>query len=256
MYNKIACVVGAKKLKNLVIFLLFVSFLEAHNFRRFPSYNSTLERAKREECGFSCGDGTCILVENICDGISDCTDGSDETENRCSSFLCPPYLFKCGYGACITREKICDGIKDCADNSDENGDLCSTNISPFSFKYTFHCQNNDYINAYLACDGRKDCKDGSDETNKLCKDIPCPSFLLKCNYGACIDKNARCNGTKECADGSDEFECDGTTPSTDPSVPSDCIPKYPRNGQHSFTNISGKFLGFYLNTLLFVLNKQ
>jgi len=32
----------------------------------------------------------------------------------------------------------------------------------------------------------------------------CQSYLFRCNYGACVDKNVLCNGVKECVDGSDE----------------------------------------------------
>ncbi|KRT84439.1 lipoprotein receptor [Oryctes borbonicus] len=48
------------------------------------------------------------------------------------------------------------------------------------------------------------CADGSDETKKQCGNSPCPTFLFKCNYGACIEKNKVCNGEKDCADNSDE----------------------------------------------------
>lgn len=32
----------------------------------------------------------------------------------------------------------------------------------------------------------------------------CPGSAFRCNYGACISKNAKCNGKNDCVDGSDE----------------------------------------------------
>lgn len=32
----------------------------------------------------------------------------------------------------------------------------------------------------------------------------CQSYLFRCNYGACVDRNSLCNGIKDCVDGSDE----------------------------------------------------
>nr|XP_022904317.1 modular serine protease-like [Onthophagus taurus] len=218
MDNKFESVFGDNKLKILVIFLLCISFSEAHNFWKFPSYNSTLSRVKRQNCGFNCANGDCISTDNVCDGTVECKDGSDETEKMCSALPCPSFLFKCNYGACINKEKLCNGIKDCADNSDETGQGCTTGSSACS-PTEFRCQNDECINAFLVCDGRKDCSDGSDETVDSCRGNVCASFLIKCNYGACVDKNSRCNGIKECADGSDEFGCDSTPPVTSVVVP-------------------------------------
>lgn len=36
----------------------------------------------------------------------------------------------------------------------------------------------------------------------------CPKNTYRCNYGACVARDARCNGVINCADNSDELYCD------------------------------------------------
>lgn len=58
------------------------------------------------------------LSSQVCDGVVDCRDLSDETS--CS--YCPDNHIHCGAGkVCITMEKRCDGKNDCPDGSDEKG---------------------------------------------------------------------------------------------------------------------------------------
>lgn len=77
---------------------------------------------------YGCGSGQCIDVSDTCNGIRDCSDGSDETLLLCETLVCPQYTFRCKYGACISNKNLCDGIKQCADGSDE--EKCS--ISTFA----------------------------------------------------------------------------------------------------------------------------
>ncbi len=81
----------------------------------------TYETCSSEQ--FTCGNGVCISASSICDGYSDCLDGSDEVESLCSTPqpTCSPLHFMCTSGECIDNHKVCDGKKDCSDESDEKG---------------------------------------------------------------------------------------------------------------------------------------
>lgn len=68
---------------------------------------------------YTCLNGDSIAADNICDGIANCSDASDERSELCSSTVCHSNQFKCYYGACIDREKFCNQLIDCVDGSDE-----------------------------------------------------------------------------------------------------------------------------------------
>ncbi|CAG5094585.1 Oidioi.mRNA.OKI2018_I69.XSR.g13685.t1.cds [Oikopleura dioica] len=115
------------------------------------------------KCGdkFTCGAGSgtspdCIEQIYVCDGNSDCVDGSDESPNLCNR--CLENEFSCGNGECIDSDKHCNGIPDCQDGSDER-------ICPITCELN---QNRCYdaLKCYDVsekCNGVDDCDDGSDE---------------------------------------------------------------------------------------------
>ena len=48
---------------------------------------------------FQCDDGSCVSQSLVCDGRSDCVDGSDDSEELCGT--CALNKFQCADGACI-----------------------------------------------------------------------------------------------------------------------------------------------------------
>ncbi|XP_066268020.1 low-density lipoprotein receptor-related protein 6-like isoform X1 [Branchiostoma lanceolatum] len=78
---------------------------------------------------YTCDNGDCVDAKNVCDGNVDCMDGSDERHRCHSTMECTDDQFTCDNGHCVDAEKVCNGEADCTDQSDER--QCHESLSEF-----------------------------------------------------------------------------------------------------------------------------
>ncbi|TDH08738.1 hypothetical protein EPR50_G00100380 [Perca flavescens] len=165
--------------------------------------------ACHEQLQFRCSDGLCIPRPRVCDGHTDCEDGSDE--HHCGHLWCKKDEFACRSRRCISPRFLCNGVEDCGDGSDEA--FCHNCTTPgfFSCEPSDTCLPRDKL-----CDGRTDCKNRRDESWELCglsqlspqTSPKCTASEFQCGDGHCIRQTWRCDNSPDCSDGSDEDNCD------------------------------------------------
>ncbi|EGT48048.1 hypothetical protein CAEBREN_28836, partial [Caenorhabditis brenneri] len=199
------------------------------------------EHCEEEDCikgrEFRCKNGNSACMDLIfrCDGVPDCEDESDESEEFCkgnSSSTCAKMnQFMCADGKCLRSFQLCDGFPDCLTGEDEKdcpASMCNSTTH-------FSCSSgNKCVSKQLECDGVDDCGDNSDEAH--CKTVRTNCFsdsnkqtihfqaselrclsddsdgttpsssLFKChgNKVKCISDKLLCDGKKDCDEGDDE----------------------------------------------------
>ena len=147
------------------------------------SYLNFLAELQCKETEYKCNsDSSCIWAGFVCNGVEDCSDGSDEGDDAgciyqsgLNNEYCPEGApFMCVEdGSCILKNKQCDGIIDCPEGSDEG-----------------RAQNCSVLMANENCD------EPLTITNRYANDS-CHKIWrgqFKCNNGQCIDAQYACDG--------------------------------------------------------------
>uniref|UniRef100_A0A3Q1H130 Heparan sulfate proteoglycan 2 n=1 Tax=Acanthochromis polyacanthus TaxID=80966 RepID=A0A3Q1H130_9TELE len=213
----------------------YVTSVQGFQFRRLGEVTPSIRPCMADE--HRCGDGTCILMEYLCDNRPDCRDMSDEI-NCGECFLletkrpaappprppgppgpCRADQATCQSGECIPRDYVCDGERDCSDGSDEFRCGTPSPCEPNEFK----CKNGRCALKLWRCDGDNDCEDNSDETDCPTKgpgDRCAPEQFECLSDRTCIPASYQCDEEPDCPDRSDEYGC---TPPSVTSPPEESI---------------------------------
>lgn len=113
----------------------------------------------------TCRNGECIQKSVLCNGVMDCSDGSDEQNcgGGSSDGRCEPNEMQCRNGKCVQKIWYCDGEDDCGDNTDELN-CPKSNPEDKCKSHEYLCASGDQcVLKGFVCDNENDCNDLSDE---------------------------------------------------------------------------------------------
>ncbi|XP_059046036.1 serine protease nudel [Achroia grisella] len=184
---------------------------EIKHFGGKPSFESN-KHLVHETCdGVRCSRGRCIKMLHVCNGVKDCEDGYDETEQACGNKTqicqndphhkgcgCSSGQLRCHNGKCISKEMFNNGHDDCGDRTDEPDHvICSRYLAR--------------VMPSGLCDGILHCEDRSDEDPMFCKCYAERTY--RCgkisDVDHCVAPDMVCDGVRDCPNGDDETTCIG-----------------------------------------------
>ena len=135
-----------------------------------------------------CATGECLSISQICDGMSDCEDSSDELSCRLKKSIsaiinfkliwymskCPSKWTRCNVysGACFPNYRVCVYERLAGQHQ------------------ALYCQNTEHL--------------------RYCRYHQCPT-MYKCRDSYCIPTHMVCNGVSDCPDMEDETNCSSLT---------------------------------------------